>query len=340
MKIYKVLALAGLVSLLVILWLLWPRSKTIPLDVVQPVNPAFFFEENLVEPVKKEIRTLSDGTEAECYVLTFKKVLLEHEIGPWAPTHVRDGKEKGGIWFKEGKVYDIDGQFIAHLNELYDDSEWDMVREDGSIKVTETREAFELAARPNVDPRYHNHVVECPPEVDEWKSDHAVYVIPVKPVYRSISTRLGHGPAGLAFNGVNFDPPAPIHAIIGAHTIAPFDHSGGHVNPHVGYHYHAATGHTKEVEQPDNHAPMIGYALDGFGIYAQMDKNGMKSTDLDECSGHYDEVRGYHYHVSAPAENQIIGAFRGIPGSLRIKKVEVPRISESSAVDDQNGQTE
>ena len=298
------------------LFLFWPRTKTVELDVVKPVAPSFFIPESLVKPIEKEMRTLRDGTRTMCYVITAWSVPVEHEMGPWAPRHVNDGKDKGGIWFKDGHVYDVDGQFIAHLDEFYDDPRWDMVRADGSIKVTDTREAFELAARPNVDPRYFNHCVECPPEVDEWQDDETVYVIPVNPVYRTRTTRLTRGGIGVAFNGVNFDPPAPLHAIIAAHTIAPFDHSGGHVNPHEGYHYHAATGNTKEIEQPDGHAPMIGYALDGFGLFAHLDEEGNTADDLDECGGHYDDVRGYHYHAGPAGDNQIFRAFRGIPGTI------------------------
>ncbi|QDS91802.1 hypothetical protein FF011L_05370 [Roseimaritima multifibrata] len=302
-----------------------PRGETIPQKVVQAVNPDHFVEESLVEPIRKEMRTLSDGSQAECYVITTKAVPPDHPLGPWAPKHVTDGEDKGGIWIKDGHVYNVSGEFVAHLDELYDDPEWNLVREDGSIKVTDTEEAFNLAARPNVDPRYENYAVECPPDVVEWKSYHNVYVIPVSPVYRSVTTDFhrvgdGHSPVGVAFNGVKYDPPAPIHMIIKAHTIAPFDHSGGHVNPHAGYHYHAATGKTKEIEQSDGHSPLIGYALDGFGIYAHLDTVGKEPEGLDECSGHYDDVRGYHYHAGAAGDNQIIGAFRGIAGSAEIVK--------------------
>ena len=304
-----------------------PKPETIPQKVVQAVNPDYFIAESLVEPIKNEMRTLSDGSKAECYVITTKAVPPDHQLGPWAPKHVTDGEDKGGIWIKDGHVYNVSGEFVAHLDELYDDPEWNLVREDGSIRVTDTEEAFNLAAQPNVDPRYHNHAVECPPDVIEWKSYHNVYVIPVNPVYRSVATDShrvdgGHGPLGVAFNGVKYDPPAPIEMIIKAHTIAPFDHSGGHVNPHAGYHYHAATGKTKEIEQADDHAPLIGYALDGFGIYAHLDKNEKEPIDLDECSGHYDDVRGYHYHAGAAGDNQIIGAFRGIAGSASVVKPE------------------
>ena len=77
---------------------------------------------------------------------------------------------------------------------------------------------------------------------------------------------------GLAFNGVQFDPPAPLELIKEAYTIGPLDDCGGHVNPFEGYHYHAATGCSKEVPSRDGHSPMLGYALDGFGIYARLDE--------------------------------------------------------------------
>ncbi|MBK7291398.1 MAG: hypothetical protein IPI78_14820 [Chitinophagaceae bacterium] len=34
-------------------------------------------------------------------------------------------------------------------------------------------------------------------------------------------------------------------SILAAYTLAPLDDNGGHINTHVGYHYHAATGKTK-----------------------------------------------------------------------------------------------
>ncbi len=118
----------------------------------------------------------------------------------------------------------------------------------------------------------------------------------------------------MAFNGVRFDPPAPLHAILAAHTIAPLDHAGGHLNPFEGYHYHAATGHTREIAQPDGHAPMIGLALDGYPIFAHTDAHGQAPENLDECGGHSDSFRGYHYHVGAPGSNQILLALRGVAG--------------------------
>lgn len=333
---------------------------------VQSVNPAYFMEDALAAPIVKEERILSDGTTALCYVIRTYSEPHEHEMGPWAPTHIDDDAGKGGIWLQDGEVHNVDGPFVRDIAEFYDDPDWKLYREDGSIRVTDTKQAFEAAARPNVDPKYHNYVVEGRPE---WIDRNVfVYVIPVNPIYQAEPTllgragsppddrfnrRLGGGPPprgnrpdgpppvrrdgqgsadqhqrggaeitalGIAFNGVNYDPPAPVDAILAAHTLAPFDDAGGHINPHNGYHYHAVTGHTKEIVQHDGHAPMIGYMMDGFGLYAHANEDETIPNDLDECGGHTDSIRGYHYHAGAAGENQIIKGFRGIPGSMTVEQ--------------------
>jgi hypothetical protein len=110
---------------------------------------------------------------------------------------------------------------------------------------------------------------------------------------------------------VRFDGPAPVNAILGAYTLAPFDDAGGHINLAAGYHYHAATGKSKEIAQSDGHAPMIGYAADGHGLYARLDTKGSEPTDLDECRGHTDVTRGYHYHVDKAGANNFINCLKG-----------------------------
>jgi hypothetical protein len=327
-------------------------SKPVPAQLVVSVDPSYFIPEALVGEIVKEERQLSDGSAAMCYVIQTYSKPQEHEMGPWAPQSITDDKDAGGIWLDGGKVYDVDGSFIKNLADFYNDPEWKLYRDDGSVRVTDTKEAFEAAARPDVDARYNNYVVEGRPE---WVADKiSTYVISVTPILLDEplffggggggpagapphdsdhdanhqhpphpegdrpagAAGVGQGGVGLAFNGVNFDPPAPVAAILAAHTIAPFDDAGGHINPHEGYHYHAATGHTKEIEQADGHAAMIGYVLDGFGLYAYLDPAGNPPVGLDECGGHSDKTRGYHYHVGAPGSNQIISAFRGIPGTV------------------------
>jgi hypothetical protein len=289
-------------------------------DVTINVDPSLFIKESLLKEITTEEHTLSNGTNALCYVITTASQPYEHSMGPWCPTHIEDGKDKGGIWFKDGKVYDVDGHFIANLKEFYTDAEWDLFREDGSVKVTKTQEECEAAARPDVDEKYHNYCVECLPSY--YREKVSTYYIPVKPLYLENSSRFGRDGIGVAFNGVNFEAPAPTHAILAAHTLAPLDDNGGHVNPHAGYHYHAVTGSTKEVSQKDVHAPMLGYAMDGFGIYAHKDENGNGYKNLDDCNGHYDETRGYHYHAGDAGSNQILGCLHGASGSMSVKGYE------------------
>ncbi|QDT03989.1 hypothetical protein K227x_23750 [Rubripirellula lacrimiformis] len=39
-----------------------PMAETIPQKVIQPVNPDHFIADSFVEPIKKEMRTLSDAS--------------------------------------------------------------------------------------------------------------------------------------------------------------------------------------------------------------------------------------------------------------------------------------
>ena len=261
--------------------------------------------------------TLSDGTKTTCYQIVANHKPSDHQMGPWCPRTISDGKEKGGIWLEGGEKYDVDGTFIQNMNAFYKDTTWKMYDPDGNIYVTDTQEDCGNAANPNVGDEYKNYCVECLPSYVEEITQ--TYLIPKTPVKTSSSTNFASGPRGgnapsirgLAFNGVHFDAPAPTSAILGAYTLAPFDDAGGHINLAVGYHYHAATGLTKEVNQEDSHAAMIGYALDGHGLYAHKDANGDIDNDLDNCRGHYDEQRGYHYHVDYAGENNFINCLHG-----------------------------
>lgn len=264
--------------------------------------------------------TLSDGTTTDCYQIVATSTPADHEMGPWCPDNISDGADKGGIWLENGEVYDVDGAFIENMAAFYNDTKWQMYDTNGDIYTTDTQEDCANAADPNVGEEYENFCVECLPSyLDDITQ---TYLIPITPVKQSTSTEFGgfgppgvgsNGPSqrGIAFNGIVFDAPAPTDAILGAYTLAPFDDAGGHINLNAGYHYHAATGVSTQVEQEDEHASMIGYAMDGFGIYARLDADGEEPKDLDDCRGHTDDIRGYHYHVAAAGSNSFINCING-----------------------------
>ncbi len=287
-------------------------------DITVDVDPTHFLSGGLAQEITTIACTLSDGTVTDCYQIVITNQPADHQMGPWCPENIADDASAGGIWLEGGEVYDVDGAFIENMASFYNDDTWRMYDADGNIFTTETQEDCANAANPNVGAEYQNFCVECLPSYVDAITQ--TFLVPVTPVRKSSSTSfaMGGGPGGggvsvrgLALNGVRFDAPAPTNAILRAYTLAPFDDAGGHINLFAGYHYHATTGMTTKVEQPDGHAALIGYALDGHGIYERLDSSGAEATDLDACRGHYDDVRGYHYHVDAPGSNNFINCLGG-----------------------------
>ncbi|WP_422037019.1 YHYH protein [Roseibium sp.] len=260
--------------------------------------------------------TLSGGTKTKCIKLVLKQT-PDYEPGPWCPSSVTDGPEAAGIWIKDGKVYDADGAFVENLSKFYDDPKWKMYNsETGEVLVTKSFDACFGAARVDVWKEYYYYCAQC--ETDQTvASPINTYFIPLNPVKAEKSVPLADQPgAGLAMNGVRFEGPAPLSAILKAYNIAPFDDCGGHVNPFAGYHYHFVTGCVEGIADPDGHAAQVGISIDGYGLYRQLNVDGREPQDLDQCRGHSSEELGYHYHVSALGVNSIIGCITGELGCV------------------------
>ena len=96
------------------------------------------------------------------------------------------------------------------------------------------------------------------------------------------------------------------------------DSCDGH--PHGGgvYHYHSVTDCIAD-EADGAHSELVGYALDGFGIFGHYGENGetLTNDDLDECHGHTHEIEWdgetvemYHYHATFEFP-YTVGCFRG-----------------------------
>jgi hypothetical protein len=105
-----------------------------------------------------------------------------------------------------------------------------------------------------------------------------------------------------------------------AHEIQ--DACNGHPERTGQYHYHSLSScfHDKR-EGNGGHSSLVGYALDGFGIYGNHGENGklLTNADLDACHGHTHEVVWdgvkmaiYHYHTT-DSYPYTIGCFRGRP---------------------------
>jgi hypothetical protein len=130
--------------------------------------------------------------------------------------------------------------------------------------------------------------------------------LPVNPTYRAQPNCLSGGAIGVMksgvviFNGLDSEGRDAV-----ANEIT--DECGGHPQQQGWYHYHnlspclgdSATG---------GHSGLIGYALDGFGIYGVYGEDGAQlwTADLDECHGHSHLIEWegewkemFHYHATA-----------------------------------------
>jgi len=138
------------------------------------------------------------------------------------------------------------------------------------------------------------------------------FKIPLHPVRAERPTPTPFGPIGVALNGIPFYNQYNAEKR-DAVKLEVFDSCCGHPDPGGKYHYHKYPVCVKSPfkEEPGQHSQLIGYMFDGYAIYGPNDINGKPPTDLDECNGHYDEERGYHYHATAGFP-YLIGAYRGV----------------------------
>ncbi len=144
--------------------------------------------------------------------------------------------------------------------------------------------------------------------------------LPVTPSIASSSRCLPMGMIGFTLTGVAIynaldaqGRDAPAHEIL--------DRCNGHPERNGQYHYHDGSACLPDSNgAAGKHSDLLGYALDGFGIYGLYEGAGkvMTSNDLDECHGHVGSVIWdgqitmiYHYHLTR-AYPYTLGCFKGV----------------------------
>lgn len=140
--------------------------------------------------------------------------------------------------------------------------------------------------------------------------------LPLEPVAVDKPLDTNASGSGVAFNGIRLDAPAPVSDILGNYTLAPFDDCGGHINLHVGYHYHAATDCLEDTANQTDHGSVVGVAMDGYLIHARLLSDGSLPADLDQCGGHATEQLAYHYHAGEQGSNAILSCLKAEYGCV------------------------
>ncbi len=154
-------------------------------------------------------------------------------------------------------------------------------------------------------------------------SPHEVkYVLPAIPEVASTPSCVFFGPAGISLSGsAIYHGASTLGNDAAAHEM--LDRFGGHTDGTERYHYHFPAKDLQDHIHPheSGHSALMGYMLDGFGIYGPYGEQGelLTSADLDECHGHTHPVLWdgkmidlYHYHWTYDFPYNI-GCFKGIP---------------------------
>ena len=275
-----------------------------------------FLEGSLTKAIAEEDCTLTDGTETSCYRISVTGIPVDTTIGPFCPKTTSSTAEESGIWLDGSKLYDADGAFILDLATIYGDAKWKLYDDKGNVNITDTKEEFQGAARPDVqdDLKYN-----CVEGKYEWtNTGEAVPIsmlVPKTPMKAASSSTTAGTDLGVTLNGLVIAPSAPVDAILGAYTIAAFDDCGGHFNPIEGYHMHAYTDcagadYDASIEDPNAETKQIGYALDGVAVFAPLAHD--STIELDECNGRTTDKDGYHYYAQSPELNRIVKCFNGL----------------------------
>lgn len=154
-------------------------------------------------------------------------------------------------------------------------------------------------------------------------SEHEViYSFAQIPEIAQESSCVGFGPSGISLSGsAIYHGASTLGNDAAAHEM--LDRFGGHTDGTERYHYHFPSQDLQDHIHPHSsgHSALMGYMLDGFGIYGPYGEDGelLTSTELDECHGHTHSVLWdgqmidlYHYHWTYDFPYNI-GCFKGTP---------------------------
>ena len=234
-----------------------------------------------------------------------------------------DLKAIGGRWYlREGKrpvyFYRDGTRFVDLFSYHTSDSNKDGIDE---VRVSHDGEFLIVESQ-----GYPNHPTASFPNSgnpNTIRVQNFRFRLPLVPRLAKTVTRVPMGPIGMALNGVVFFNPfemGGLNAIEGYSEVW-LDSCCGHPEQRGVYHYHKYPSCVKSPFRDDGkqHSPIIGFAFDGFPVHGPYESEKTRAQDLhgkqslDDCNGHADDERGYHYHVTPGRFPYIIGGYAGVP---------------------------
>ncbi len=235
--------------------------------------------------------------------LTFAKEGGAEHAGPWIDANA-------GTWIPSKKVA-VQGSVNwpqAHFQVKMQGSTRTVTTND--LPVNEPTGVFPIASN---DPAYAydrnpNHIA----------AQSLSYALPANPTPAAEPACLHGGPIGVTLDGVVlFDALDASGRDAVAHEVQ--DRCDGHPDGSSMYHYHSVSPCL--MTSATGTSTLVGYALDGYGIYVERSANGalLTDSDLDACHGRVSTVEwdgkpASVYHYDATAEYPYtLGCFKGKP---------------------------
>jgi hypothetical protein len=280
-------------------------------------NASLLNANNMLESVTLVNATLTDGTTAECYKVVFKSNPVED--GPYCPATIND---IGGVGIYDGATNPGFQVMKAELWNAMEADGYDIVDANGNITIVDPLAGMPPSGGACLEGTPDNYL-------------ELTFLIPAVPKFATsndvISTveNIGVSKDGIPLTG---NPPSATQSTGGpggGGAIPSIDPCGGHPDPFGYYHLHFGAEEMNNVLAANNmtdvtcvnftqsETAFVGFAKDGYPMYASKDQDGTLPSDLDECQGHTavtaDYADGvYHYHLSNSSAPNLPECLKGI----------------------------
>lgn len=302
-------------------------SKDDETSTTPPTNPTshvfnanLMNANNLLESVTLVNATLTDGTTAECYQLVFKSNPVAD--GPYCPATIND---IGGVGIYDGNTNPGFQVMKAELWNAMEADGYDIVDANGNINIIDPGAGMPtgsacLEATPDNNLQLTFLIPAVPKQAN---SNDVIDIVEHFGVSKDGIPLTGHPPS--ATQG----PPGMGGGTSTIAGIPSIDPCGGHIDPFGYYHLHFGAEEMNNVLSANNitevsctnfsqsETAFIGFAKDGFPIYASKDQDGTLPSDLDDCQGHSSATADYpdgvyHYHVSSTNAPNLPNCLKGV----------------------------
>jgi len=226
------------------------------------------------------------------------------------------GASAAGPWIGDGGTFDFTAKVVVEGDVSWPNASFAVSTDAGTTLVSgndlpdHATGVFPIAA---TDPAHQydqnpNHI----------GAQDLALALPANPTVAATPSCLNEGPIGVLLTGAYlYDGLDALGRDALAHEIQ--DRCQGHPDISSSYHYHTLT--TCLADPGTGHSNLLGFALDGFGIYGNrgVDGGALTNADLDACHGHTHVIEWngqslsmYHYHATYEYPYSL-GCYRGTP---------------------------